>query len=684
MITPSSSTRPLLHRLLLPAFSLGLLCLFLAVGTEASAKPKWDPVDEEIRTAKESVKYPGVSAECLFSTQAIDSSGDTQWLNVYRRFKIYNASAAQQAGVLNIVYGSNNTIRSLSARVIKPNGSITELSDKDFTESVYAKTSEGKLKQKTAAFPNLEGGDVIEYRWDEDIHTGLYEPMFFWIQNSFPTRVYKFTHISTIHACAVLWFNVERAVATKEKGNNVLTVTDVPAYVTEPNMPSDGDVRGMVVLVSTDKWSTSWGKDSAWKDMAIYWGEQMRLLCRPSTEMKQVATSVVANAKSEDEKLALLYNYARNEITNLDYYDNAKLQVIKKKIDKADSELTAIECFNLKAAYSGGVNKVFAALCTAAGFEVEWIFSSDRDVTTLINTSQGFVFLNDRIVVVKTAAGPKAFRPGDLFVKPGLLINRLERAPGLVLDENAKQVRMFAAPSAPAAESLETRSGDFTLNEQGDLEGTASIAYTGHFASRRKNTWHGKSNQELEKLERENLTEIFPNAEITDIRFTNSAGTDEPCSVSFHLKISGFAESAGENQLLNPSIFQKSRANPFSASTRKWPIVFWYAYTQRDSFTIHLPKTLALETPSAPPGFGKETDPIRARYRLAYSKKNHSLTYDRTVVVGDHQMTIFPAAAYEAIKQRFDMMAKADSHTLLLREQTETQEATATPAEETK
>jgi hypothetical protein len=679
MISSLPPLRGAAHRQLLPCLSLWLLSLFFALGNTAQAKPKWDPVDDETRLAKESATHPGVSAECLFSKQAVDSSGDTQWLNVYRRFKIYNATAAQQAGVLNIIYNSSNTIRNLTARVIKPSGAIVELKESDFTETVYAKSKDGKVKQKTAAFPNLEGGDIIEYRWDEDLQTGLYRPLLFWIQNPFPTRVFKFTHISTIHACTVLWFNVERAVASKEKGNNVLTVTDVPAYVEEPHMPSDGDIRGMVVLVNTDNWSTSWGKDSAWKDIAVYWGEQIRLLCRPSADIKKAAGEIVAKAQTEDEKLSLLYDYARSEITNLEYYDSAKLQVIKKKIDKADKELTAAECFNLKAAYSYGINKVFAALCTAAGFEVEWVFSSNRDVTTLINTAQGFIFLNERVVVVKTAAGPKAFHPGDQFVKPGMLISNLERAPGLVLDENAKQVRMYAPPSAKAEDSVESRTGTFTLNEQGDLEGTATISFTGHFATKRKYAWHGDTLQEIEKSEREKLAELFPNAEITDIKFTNQEGIEEPATLSFHLKISGFAESAGDNLLLNPSLFQKTGSNPFTASTRKWPIVFRHAYTQRDSFTLQLPKSLTLETPSAPPSFGKESDPIRARYRLAYSKKNHSLTYSRDVVVGDHQMTIFPAAAYEAIKQRFEMIAKADTHTLLLREQTETVDASAEP-----
>src|ERR1043166_1231025 len=56
---------------------------------------------------------------------------------------------------------------SLSSSTIEPSGLIVELLKDDVIEKTVVKVSGLKLRTKTFAFPGIEPGAIIEYKWKE-------------------------------------------------------------------------------------------------------------------------------------------------------------------------------------------------------------------------------------------------------------------------------------------------------------------------------------------------------------------------------------------------------------------------------------------------------------------------------------------------------------------------------------
>jgi hypothetical protein len=55
-------------------------------------------------------------------------------------------------------------IKDLVARVVKPDGSTIEISEKDVFEREIVKTSGTKVKAKSFVVPGIAAGVVVEYR----------------------------------------------------------------------------------------------------------------------------------------------------------------------------------------------------------------------------------------------------------------------------------------------------------------------------------------------------------------------------------------------------------------------------------------------------------------------------------------------------------------------------------------
>ena len=121
------------------------------------ASVKWEPVPPEDLAAKDCAYDPGVSAELLFVRQVLDASANTEWVDNYRRIKIYNLKGAEEMGVMSIDYPGNQKVWNLSAPVVKASGEAAEYGQKNFNETVSAKYKGSNWKRWTLAVPHARG-----------------------------------------------------------------------------------------------------------------------------------------------------------------------------------------------------------------------------------------------------------------------------------------------------------------------------------------------------------------------------------------------------------------------------------------------------------------------------------------------------------------------------------------------
>src|ERR1700752_5159465 len=133
-----------------------------AVGEE------WRPVDPADIALKTSVVEPNADAEAIFWDIRIDAGGENDLvLTHYIRIKIFTERGRDEHSKVDIPFIGGTKIKDVAARTIKPDGTIVELVKEDIIEKTVVKVNGLKLRTKTFAFPGIEPGAIIEYKWKE-------------------------------------------------------------------------------------------------------------------------------------------------------------------------------------------------------------------------------------------------------------------------------------------------------------------------------------------------------------------------------------------------------------------------------------------------------------------------------------------------------------------------------------
>ena len=145
----------------LAAFATGLSAPSLR------AKMAWQPISDEERAATASTIQPDVGAEVLYRYKQVDDSkvGSAN-TNEYWRIKVYNENGLKALSKIEITYDPKaEAIKDLAARVIKPDGSSTELGKKAFFDRESAKVGKQRERVISFSFPGLAPGVIVEYQF---------------------------------------------------------------------------------------------------------------------------------------------------------------------------------------------------------------------------------------------------------------------------------------------------------------------------------------------------------------------------------------------------------------------------------------------------------------------------------------------------------------------------------------
>jgi len=154
-------------RILQPS-SLIALCFCAAA---ALAAEQWQPIDPTELARKTPKVDAAADAEAIFwdirVEDRLDGGGLTLVLNNYVRIKIYTERGKEQYSTVEIPRFGQRRIRDIAGRTIKADGSTVDLKKDAIFERDLVKTKRAKVKGTTFVLPNVDVGDVIEYRYRE-------------------------------------------------------------------------------------------------------------------------------------------------------------------------------------------------------------------------------------------------------------------------------------------------------------------------------------------------------------------------------------------------------------------------------------------------------------------------------------------------------------------------------------
>ena len=643
---------------------LSLLSLLFVCSQIVAAQDKeWREVTPAELQMKAPKVEPDADAEAIFWEVRVDDGSSTDLImKNYVRVKIFNERGREKYSKIDIPYIKGAKIKNIMARVVKPDGTAVELNKTDVFEREIAKTDKIKVKAKSFAVPNIEPGVIVEYRYQEVYPRSSANNMRMIFQRDIPMQsvAYFFKPAADVK---YLTFNMSDNKFVKEKnGFYRVSLENVPAIKSEPRMPPEDEVRSWLIIYYTDDLkgdsSDFWSRAGGY--IARTW--EIKDTLKPGKDLKTAVAEITAGASSPDEQMGKIYQFCKTRIKNITY--DASMTDEQKEEIKPNKSTS--DTYKKLQGNSTDVNELFASLATAAGFEARLAFGGDRS-EKFFNPNQAHVsFIHFSGVAVKVNGRWQYYDPGSMFSTYGMMPWSEENTSVLLL--GYKDYVTTETPLSDQNKSLAKRAGNFKLLEDGTLEGTVKIEYTGQLGYQYKMSNYDKSANQREENLKEEVKKQMSTAEISDISIENFADPEKPFTYQYKIRIPNYAQKTGKRLFLQPGVFEYGQEAEFSTATRKYAIYFNYPWAEKDSIEIQLPKNFSLDNADAPSDL---TDPNRIGFlkiNISVDDATNTLKYNREFYFGGGGNILFPSTAYQPLKSLFDEFHKADMHAITLKQ----------------
>jgi len=646
----------------LAAFLLVCLSAFVFSQTAFAGGDEWravSPAELAMKTAKVDAD---ADAEAIFWEVRVDDTSQDLVMKHYIRVKIFTERGRDKYSKIDIPFLKGVKIKDISARVVKADGSSVELTKSDVFEREIVKTDKIKVKAKSFAVPNIEPGVIVEYRYQETYPYSTANNMRMTFQHEIPIENITY-YFKPLDNARYLTFNMSGSKFVKDKnGFYKAAMENVPAIKAEAQMPPEDEVRSWLVLYYTD--DTKGDSSKFWANAGYYIAHSWEIkdTLKPGKELKAAAAEITAGATSPDEQLAKIYAFCKTKIKNISF--DAQL-TDEQKEDIKPNKSTA-DTYRKLQGTSVDINELFASLATAAGLEARLAFGGDRSEKFFDPQQAHVSFIHFSSIAVKVGVGWKYYDPGSLFVPYGMLAWNEEDTSVLLL--GYKDYITTKTPISGAEKSTAKRTGRFNLSEDGTLEGTVRVEYTGQDSYLHKLDAYKDSATKREEDLKNEIKKRISAAEISDIEVESAQDAEKPFAYQYKIRVPNYAQRTGKRLFIQPGFFEFGQNPMFSSAARKYDIYFHYPWAQTDDIEIQMPKNFSLDNADSP---GLIADPQKIgvlNIDIAINQASKKLLYKRKFYFGGEDNILFPAGAYQPLKNLFDAFSKADAHTITLKQ----------------
>jgi len=317
-----------------------------------------------------------------------------------------------------------------------------------------------------------------------------------------------------------------------------------------------------------------------------------------------------------------------------------------------------------KAGRGMDIDFLFAALANAAGFDARLARVPDRGDTFFDRKMASIYFISTFDVAVKVDDKWLFFDPSTRFLENGMLRWQEEGQQALVSDP--KDGFWTNTQHLEPARSARQRRATLKLLDDGTLEGSVQLTYTGHVGREEKIDLEDKTAAQQEEEWKKSLQARLSTAEVSAFTVEQAADPVKPVVVKYNVSVPGYATRTGKRLLVQPAFFERNLSSRFTDSKRKWSIYFEYPWSEDDEVSIELPEGWELDQPVAP---GGSTTQNIGEYAVtvARTKDGRKIIYQRKFDWGRNMNILTPATTYDTIKKIFDYVQQQDNFTLTLK-----------------
>ena len=654
------------------------VCLVFLFHSAVYSEEDWRPISpEELSMTKPRVEADADAEAIFWEVKVNDRSRVRLTLEHYVRVKIFTERGREKYSKFDIPYSKRMKIRDVAARVVKPDGSIVEIGNKDIFERDIIKISKVKVKAKSFAVPNIEPGVIVEYRYKEIIRNAGAVGMKLLFQRDIPIQkisyYYKPYRKKSEPEFQSYNFNDTKFVKVK-KGFYLAERLDVPAFKGEPHMPPEDMVRPWMLLQAFDVSLTAVSRNSIGlviKDPSnplLFWSgfatEQQGLFnyaFKKDKTVKKVAEEIIASASTKEEKLKRLYEYCQTQIHNTTF-DASLTDEEREKLPKIKSVKDVLK---KKQASAGFIDLLFGALARSAGFDSRIVFSGDRSEMFFKQSMTNEDFVHRSAIAIKADGGWRFFNPGIKFCPYGMLAWHDENVWALLVGD--KRYDWVKTPYSGINETRAVRNGKFKLLPDGTLEGEVKIELTGQLALDERLDGFNESDVKRKEDLTEELKSRLSTAEISEVTIENIENHLKPLVQRYKIRIPGYAQKTGKRLFFQPSVFEYGESAIFSSASRKYDVYFNYPWSEQDKIEIKLPDGFALDNAERPAPVADPSNIGKLDTSIGFDKANNKLIVNRKFHFANNGKMLFPVSVYPQLKNLFDAFHKGDGHTISLK-----------------
>ncbi len=635
--------------------------LVMPVFTVAQSKD-WKPIDPAHLALKAPVVEKDADAEALLWEVYVNDASDagTDFIH-YLRVKVFTERGKETQSKIDIPYFNGTSVRDIAARTIKPDGSIVELKKDAIFDREVVKFGKFKLKSKSFALPAIEPGAIIEYRWREvyEYETNYVKMDF---QRDIPVQLVRYylkpDPLAT-YPMKTITFQGQTPNFVKDKSGYYLTeVQNMPAFREEPNMPPEDQVKmWMLVYYAPDVRKEP---NEYWRDEGKRQFELRKGYMKINDDIRRAVAEAVGDASTPEQKLERIFNYCRTKIKNIN--DDASGftadQLLKLKDNNSPAD-------TLKRGYGTGtdINFLFAAMAGAAGMEARYARIGDRSRKFFDPGFTNLYFLGGYNIAVKFGDQWRFFDPASTYVPFGMLRWQEEGIQALITD--SKESGFISTPLSPAEKSMKKRTARLKLAEDGSIEGSVRVEYTGHWAVEMKEDNDDDTPEQRETKLRNSIKGRL-GGELSDVKIESANDPVKPFVYSYKIHVPAYAERTGKRIFLQPAFFQKGVGAMFPTQSRQNDVYFHFPWSELDEIEIQLPEGYVLDNPEAP----AEVNFGGAGYykpSLKMTKDGKTLIYKRDFKLS---ALLIPKSSYSGLKTVFDDIQQGDNHAITLKQGT--------------
>ncbi|AWI09788.1 DUF3857 and transglutaminase domain-containing protein [Ereboglobus luteus] len=619
----------------------------------------WLPITDEDREAVASMIDPDAGAEILHRVKQIDDSGRRGVTDEYIRIKVYNEKGVRELSKIDVPYDEKTErIRSIEARVIKPDGTIINVDKKDFYDREIIKYGNLRVRVRSFSFPLVEPGMIVEYKWRRRATENIIALKLDFM-SEMPTRrvLFRikpqplppgFRTMGFFRHCG------EHKLQRGKDGFAFIEMTDLKAAGTEPYMPLAADVHPWMVFYPTyGSPSMHWSFIS--RGLAAIVEETTK---RNNKLVNETAAAITKGLDMPEDRLAAINDYCRIQIKNTDHDTQPGEQESSRRNKGPRKPADVIKA---KSGDTLEINILFIALAKAIGQDVKLALSARKTNGAFLKDMPSIRQLPDPLVAAHIMDTWHFYDPAHRDVSTGMLhwVNESQ----VVMIPRERGFRWQVTPMSPVEKSPVKRTARLRLDAEGGIEGDVSITLSGHPACDARERFRSETQNRVEEIIRESVQARFPNAELSGAAIANLDDATKPFVITYNVRVPAYAERAGQRLFFQPGFFSKGRDARFTAESRAYDIRFNYPSLDEDDVVIALPAGYKIEEGSAP----KVVDRTKwGRYsiEIALNRTKNTIIYNR---IFEFLPVHMPAAKYSDVKRIFDFVHLQDSHTLTIR-----------------